>query len=75
VVSTLRTAARRLGPQSIDSAPRHRRDAVLSGEQVAVEKPFEIRKVDTVILQVHAALPLVPGIHTLNVNAKRICFK
>ena len=48
---------------------------ILSGEQVAVEKFFEIRKVDAVILQVNAALPLVPGIHALNVNAKRIGFK
>jgi hypothetical protein len=48
---------------------------VLSGEQIAVEKPFEIRKADAVILQVDAALPLVPGIHAINVYAKRICFK
>jgi hypothetical protein len=42
---------------------------ILSGEQIAVKKPFEIRKVDAVILQVSAALPSVPG------YSKRICFK
>ena len=48
---------------------------VLSGEQIAVKKPFEIRKVDAVMLQVDAALPFVPGNHAINVYAIRICFK
>jgi hypothetical protein len=36
---------------------------VLSSEQVAIEKPFQIRKVNSVYLDIRATLPLIPGVH------------
>jgi len=48
---------------------------VLAGEQVAVEKPLQIGKVNAMILQIPPPLTLVPGVHVGSVYARCICGK
>src|SRR5262245_52865293 len=48
---------------------------VLTGEQVAVEEPLQIGKVNAMILQIPSPLLLVPGVHVGSVYACRICSK
>ena len=36
---------------------------VFAGEQVAIEEPFQIGKVNTMILQIRPTLALVPSVH------------
>ena len=48
---------------------------ILSGEQIAIEKPLHVREIDAVIFDICAPLPLVPCVHVNSVYALRICFK
>lgn len=48
---------------------------ILSGEQVAVEKSFQLREIDAVIFDIRATLPLVPCVHANTVYALCICRK
>lgn len=48
---------------------------ILTGEQVAVEEPLQIGKVNAMILQIPPPLTLVPGVHVGSVYARCICSK
>ena len=48
---------------------------ILSGEQISIEEPFQVREIDAVIFDICATLPLVPCVHVSSVYALCICCK
>jgi hypothetical protein len=48
---------------------------ILSGEQIAIEKPVQVGVSDAVIFDISATLSRVPCVHRNSVYAARICCK